>query len=200
MRMSRSHLHQWICVGILSCLVPTLCFPLAFPTYPVRAASDYALKAEQSSLTIGVQPLDNPDEQKTYFHTKLSPKGFLPVFVVIHNAAATESYIFDKAKASLIAPPAAPPNKTPQLSNKAATAAALASWAISMKMTADNSEIEEQLLLNELHSTTLSPGASVHGFLYIPIPNKGDRDKIHLKIPMLRSASNDETVDLDLVF
>jgi len=205
MRSAGRHLDQLICFGILSCLIPNPCFALKFPNYPVRAASDYSVNAEQGSLTIGVQVLDDLDEQKTYFQTKLSPKGFLPVFVVIQNAAAAQdSYIFDKTKVSI---PSAATNATPQASSKAAMGTMLASVAagslvgsmIALKMAADTSEISEELLLKELRSTTLSPGVSVRGFLYIPIPKKGDREKVHLKIPMLKSGS-EEAVDLELVF
>ena len=72
-------------VGILVALslVPPAYAADKFPDYPVRPASDYAVKTEKAGVTVGVQPIEDLKEQKTYFHTELSPKGFVPVFVVI---------------------------------------------------------------------------------------------------------------------
>jgi hypothetical protein len=62
-----------------------------FPDYPVRQATDYPSKAEQAG------PVEDLKEQKTYFHTELTPKGFIPVFVVLQNASDGESFLFDKS-------------------------------------------------------------------------------------------------------
>lgn len=208
--MLRPAASQFLSLALIFSLIPNSVSAAKFPDYPVRPASEYSIKAERSSLTIGIQPLEDPAAQKTYFHTKLTPKGFLPVLVVIQNAAnAQDSFIFDTSKASLTSAETATASATgsPQASYKAATVTAVVSGValsfvglmISAGIAAQTSEINDDLLLRELRSTTLSPGASAHGFLYIPIPKDGDRDKIHLKLPMLKSGT-DETVDLDVVF
>jgi len=60
-------------------------------------------------------------------------------------------------------------------------------------------DAQENMQRRKFRSVTLGPGQAGHGFLYIPIPKKGDREKVHLTIPMLKSGS-EEAVDLELVF
>lgn len=66
-------------------------------------------------------------------------------------------------------------------------------------MAKDASEVKQNLMLQELHSRTLSPGDTVHGFLYIPIPKKGPRQKMHIQIP-IAWAGSDTTSVLQLEF
>jgi hypothetical protein len=49
-------------------------------------------------------------------------------------------------------------------------------------------------MLQELQSATLSPGSTVHGFLYIPVPKKGQRPKIHLQFPLAWAGSDKTSV------
>ena len=64
---------------------------------------------------------------------------------------------------------------------------------------ADAAQIQHNLMKKELQSSTISPGKSVHGFLYIPTASKSSREKITLRIP-INKAGTDEVLDLDLVF
>jgi len=82
-----------------------------FPDYPVRPAGDYAVKVEKSGLTIGVQPVEDLKEQKTYFNTELTPKGFVPVFVVIQNGSTDDSFLFDKTGVTYGQPIRASPHR-----------------------------------------------------------------------------------------
>jgi hypothetical protein len=50
-------------------LVPVVYAANKFPDYPIRQARDYAVTAEQAGLIIGIQPVEDIAEQKTYFHT-----------------------------------------------------------------------------------------------------------------------------------
>ena len=49
---------------------------------------------------IGLQPVENINDQQTYFRTEFPRKGFVPVFLVIHNGSKSESVLFDKSKIS----------------------------------------------------------------------------------------------------
>src|SRR3984885_816684 len=71
-----------------------------FPDFPLRAASDYGVFVQQGDVTIGLQPVEDINDQQTYFRTEFSRKGFVPVFVVIHNGSKSESVLFDKSKIS----------------------------------------------------------------------------------------------------
>jgi hypothetical protein len=176
-----------------------------FPDYPVRQATDYPTKAEQAGLAIGVQPVEDLKEQKTYFHTELTPKGFIPVFVVLQNASDGESFLFDKS--GITYGPADSSLSTPDAHSKAGERVAKASLAtlsvtgalVAMKMISDASWIQENIVKKELQSKTLSPGTSTHGFVYVPSPKNAPREKIMLRFPVTRTSTG-ETISLELVF
>jgi hypothetical protein len=176
-----------------------------FPDYPVRAAGDYAVKTEKVGLTIGVQPVEDLKEQKRYFQTELSPKGFVPVFVVIQNAANGDSFLFDKS--GITYGPADSMLSTPDARSKAGERVATVSLAtfslggafIAMKLISDASWVQENILKKELQSKTLSAGTSTHGFVYIPVPKNSPREKLILRIPVTRAGTN-ETFVLELAF
>ncbi|MGH9660901.1 MAG: hypothetical protein ACRD96_20295, partial [Bryobacteraceae bacterium] len=55
----------------------------SFPDYAPRPAADYPLATAKSGLIVVAHPLDNVNEQQTYFGSKLLRKGYLPVLIVI---------------------------------------------------------------------------------------------------------------------
>ena len=182
-----------------------------FPDYPVRPASDYAVTAEQAGVTIGLQPVEDLKEQKTYFDTELTPKGVIPVFIVMQNGSTGDSFLFDKSKVTY--GPADASLSTPKMGEKAAKGAVVVSTASALAISpaglvvaialaskaAHGTQIQESILKKEMQSKTLSPGGSAHGFLYVQVPKKGPREKIHLQIPITK-ASSEELVVFDLFF
>ena len=50
-----------------------------FPDYPVRPAGEYANKVEKAGLIVAVEPMEDPNQQKTYFNSHLGSNGILPV-------------------------------------------------------------------------------------------------------------------------
>lgn len=173
-----------------------------FPDYPVRSARDYAIAAEKAGVSVGIQPLEDLKEQKAYFNTELTPKGFIPVFVVIQNGSSTDSVLFDKTK---VAYGLADSNgSSPKVGSRTGEVVMIAAYGpvgtfVGAKLIANASRVQQNIVTNEIQSKTLSPGASVHGFLYIPVPKKGPRQKMRLRVPVTRAGS-DETVILDLLF
>ena len=77
-------------------LAPAIDAGNKFPDYPVRQAGEYAVTAERTGVTIGVQPVEDLKDQKTYFDVELTPKSFIPVFIVIQNATGSDSFLFQK--------------------------------------------------------------------------------------------------------
>jgi hypothetical protein len=147
-----------------------------FPDYPVRPANDYTVKAERNGVVVGVEAVEDLKDQEIYFNTKLEPRGFLPVFIVVNNNSSTESFILEKGNIGF--------------------------GGVSDRSTANagttfGTEVQQNILKKTLQSVTLSPGVSVHGFLYIPIPRNGPRDKIHLQVPIARAGTH-ETFVLNL--
>jgi hypothetical protein len=191
-------------VGILvACsLVSPLYAIDEFPDYAVRQADTYAVTTQKANLVIGVQPIEDLKEQRTYFHTELAPKGFLPVFVVIQNGSSADSFLFDKAK--LTYGPFGAGVSTPKSGSKAGESLALSAipfvgLVAALKVISSASQVQQNILKKELKSTTLSPGASAHGFLYIPVPKDGHRQKINLRVSITRADADEATV-LDLIF
>ena len=81
----------------LASLVLTLpCMAGSFPDYPVHPVSDYPISTVKAGLMIAAIPLDAIKEQQTYFSTKLTPKGYLPVFIVMQNASTEDSFLVKK--------------------------------------------------------------------------------------------------------
>lgn len=191
-----------VCSFVISCCGPVAYAELKLPDYPVRQTSDCAAKAEQAGVAMGVQPLENLKEQKTYFDTELTPKGLVPVFVVIHNGSSSDSFIFDKTKMTY---GPVDPAGSPTVRSKAGQALFLMGAAgspislfIGAKMMAKASQVQQHMLKNEVQSKTISPGGSVHGFLYIPVPKGDSHSKVRLQVPITKSGT-DETLVLDLV-
>jgi hypothetical protein len=147
-----------------------------FPEYPARPAGEYAAKAEKSGVVVGAEPVEDISEQETYFREKLTPKGSLPVFIVIENHTSKDSFVFDKTEIGF----SGEAEKPVKLQN-----------AFSTK--------QENIELQELRSKTLAPGQSTHGFLYIPVPKKGSRDRIHLQVPITKAGTSEVFV-LNLFF
>ncbi len=168
-----------------------------FPDYDVRSVDDYPVTAEKGELKIGVQPIEDLKEQKTYFATELTPKGFIPVFVVIQNGSSADSFLFEKSNVGYAGVSSDP---TPQVRSKVGESLVLLGpGLIAMALITNATEIEQNLVKKEIRSATLSPGTSLHGFLYIPAPKKGPRDKIHLQVPITKAGTN-ETYVLNLFF
>jgi hypothetical protein len=187
-------------VGTLAVVLLALpvCAVDKYPDYPVPTAASCSVKAERAGLTVGVLPLENLQEQKTYFRAELTPKGFIPVFLVIENGSAADSFLFDKTN---IGYAGVSGNATPNGASRAGEKMAMVGLGglIAMKLIANATEVQENILKKEVQSRTLSPGASTHGFLYIPVPKKGARDTIHLQVPITKAGTS-ETFVLNLLF
>jgi hypothetical protein len=198
----RSDLIRILRILIALSLVSHLFAASTFPSYPVRLANAYAVSAETDGLTIGIEAVEDPKEQETYFHTPLAPKGFAPIFVVIQNGSNGDSFLFDKTKVTY--GPADSGVSTPKEGSKAGQSLAAAAVPFvglfaAIKIISNASEVQQNFLKKEIQSTTLSPGASAHGFLYIQVPKNAPRQKIHLRVPITRTGA-DKTFVLDLFF
>lgn len=188
-------------------LAPAFYGEQKFPDYPVHAAGSYAVTAQTAGLAIGVQPVEDLKDQKIFFDTELTPKGFIPVFIVIENQSKEDSFLFDKSAVTYGSADSGIP--TPQIPSKMRDQAVLAGLAslapaggfIVMAKVHHASHIQANLLKKELQSRTVSPAASIHGFLYISAPKDGSRQKIRMRIPVTKmGAQGPEPVVLDLVF
>jgi hypothetical protein len=165
----------------------------------VHQPSFYSFSARQDGVSIGLEPLEDVQDQLTYFHSALTPRGFLPVFVVIHNDSKVDSLLFDSSGISYgldSSSGVAPKQYTGGQKAGMAVSAAIpfAGPYIFAGIAEEASEVRQNLMLQELQSATLSPGSTVHGFLYIPVPKKGQRPKIRVQFPLAWAGSDQTSV------
>src|SRR6185437_7540656 len=176
----------------------------AFPEFPLQSPNDYAVSSQQGAVTIGLDPVEAPQDQLTYFHVAMASKGFLPLFVVIHNGSKLDSLIIDKAA---ITYGTEPPKGGPAVDNTPGQRAAFFTTAaipwigpfIAGGLAQSQSAVKQNLVLRELQSGTVAPGETIHGFLYIAIPKKGMRTKVHIQFPIAWSGSDKQST-LNLTF
>ena len=191
---TRSNSLAFVCVLAVLLLVQPGYGSHHFPDYPVRPAGEYANKVAQAGLIVAVEPVEETEEQKTYFHSHLSAKGILPVFIVILNTSGTDAYLFDKSAVGLA--------DAADVTGKGArrTASLLGSGGLlDLTQVKDATEVRENMMKKEVRSKTLSPHTSVYGFVYVPMQTDGPRAKMHLQVP-LTNAQSGETEVLNLFF
>jgi hypothetical protein len=170
-----------------------------FPDYPVKHAAAYGFTTAAAGLTIGVEPVEDPKDQENYFHAGLTTKGFLPIFIVIENNSADDSFLFDKAALTFGATPEARSKTGEDIGIVSAVAISPLGMLVAAKLISHASQVQENLLKKEIQSKTLSPGAATHGFLFAPVPKKGSREKLNLRVPITRLSDNEKLL-LDLTF
>lgn len=183
------------------------CLAASFPDYPFKPATEYSKVIAKSGLAVAAIPMDDPEEQRKYFGMEMRSKGYVPVFLVIENQASTDGLLLRKE--GLTYSPAGRSGSTlanPATAGRADKAVAIAEAVPTMFsimatfIVSKSRELRQNILKRELQSATLSQGASVHGFVFVPAHWKhASRDTIHLSIPLTRLAG-DETVILDVAF
>jgi hypothetical protein len=160
-----------------------------FADYPVRPAGEYVNKVTNAGLIVAVEPVEDPAQQKTYFNSHLSSDGILPVFIIIQNTSAADTYLFDSSAVGL----GDAPDVTGKGSRK--TASRLGSGGlVDLTLITDATDVRENLMKKQVRSKTLPPGSSVHGFVYVPVPTDAARKKIHLQVPLTNSQSGETEV------
>ena len=161
--------------------------------YPVRLPREYSVSAESGGVVIGVQPIRDPAEQKTYLRMTL--KDLVPVFVVIQNESKSDTFIFDKTR--IKSGQAEADLTSPDITNSEGRH--LAGALISPLFITHDYKNQQNLLKREIQSTTLSPGASTHGFLYLPEEKDARGQKMRLRVVLVKAGSG-ETSFVDLSF
>jgi len=182
--------------------VPLAIADASFPHYPAKRAKECAVSAENADVVVGLETVETSEAQKTYFGANLVKNGFVPVFVVIENGMSSSSVIFDKTKVTYgPSASALPVAQTASIAGKTFAVAAIpfAGGFAAARVISSDLEVRANLLEKELQSTTISPGKSVRGFLYVPVKNKVSREKIRLQITVAK-AGTDDTLDFGLDF
>jgi hypothetical protein len=186
------HFRQVVLVGA-SCLLLVGASASAgtkFQPYPDRKAADCSTKSDKDGLIVGAEPMENLKDQKTYFGTNLTEKGYLPIFLVVENNSSEDSYLFDKSNVALAAASSGAVKEA--RSKKGEVFAMFGIGGIfTMNAITKATEVQQNLLKREIQSKTLSLGKSVTGFLYVPVPKEGGRAGINLQIPLVNARTSE---------
>ncbi len=183
--------HSWtlICLAIVSVTAQPVLAGHRFVDYPVRPVEEYANKVIVKGLIVAVQPLEDVNEQKTYFGTNLSHRGILPVLVVVQNTSASDTCLLDQSEVGL--------GQGQELTGKGArkTASKLGSGGLlDLSLVREVTDVRDNLVRRELRSGTLAPGRTISGFVYVPIPTDALRAKVHLEVPVTNEQSGETEV------
>ncbi len=192
--MQRSNFLAALCALALLSLADPSYASHHFPDYPVRSPDAYPNKAAKADLIVAVEPVEDPEQQKTYFNSHLSSKGMLPVFIIIQNSSATDTYLFDSSAVGLA--DVVDINSPGVRQSKARLGSG---GLVDLTQVTEATDVRENMMKKELRSKTLSPGSSVHGFVYVPVPTNAPRPKTHLQVPLTRAQSGEIEV-LNLFF
>jgi hypothetical protein len=177
----------------------------SFPQYPVKAVRDYPSAIETSGLVVAAILVDDQKDQHTYFGLSLQAKGYLPVLLVMKNEATDASYLIDRESLTCsLGGRSAPLSSTPSKASKADKAIAIIGRTpttyifMAGPIASRSIELRQRLRETELESATLSPGVSVHGFVFVPVRGKyPPPNQIRLTLPFIRSGTS-EVVSIDL--
>jgi len=182
------------------------CLAASFPDYPLKPVTEYPNIVTTSGLAVAATPLEDRRGQYKYFGMDLKARGYVPVFLVIANQSSTGSVLLGKE--GLMYGPAghsqhslADPAKSSKSDHALGAVEFIPYYGIlARQMKSKSIALKQNILKKELQSSTLSPGASVQGFVFVPAHwTHSSRDKVQLSIPLIRSGS-DETVTVDLSF
>jgi hypothetical protein len=190
-----SRFRQVVLVGgsCLFLIVASASAGTKFQPYPDRKAADCSTKADKDGLIVGVEAMENMKDQRTYFGTNLTEKGYLPIFLVVENTSNNDSYLFDKSNVALAGASAGAVKEA--RSKKGEMFAMFGIGGIfTMSAITKATEVQQNLLKREIQSKTLSLGISAKGFLYVPVPKEGGRGGISLQIPLVNARTSEVRV------
>jgi hypothetical protein len=174
-------------LGSMFALVAIAFSARIYPDYPTRPVAEYKSRTELGDLAIAVDPLDDPAVLKEYFNVK--PGGILPVFLVIKNNSAQDTYIFDKSEVGL--------GEAAEFKGRNArkTSTILSSGGlIDLALTKAETHERENMVKKEIRSRTIAPGSETSGFVYVPVNDDGSRGKFHLQVPLSNARTGESQV------
>jgi hypothetical protein len=187
--------------------VPRLAYAINFPEYPAKAAKDYPGSSAIDGVMVAVEPLTDPAGQKRYFKVDFAKNGFLPVFVVVENGSAEGSFILKREDIGAYAGDQQESQPGQVLSGRSKTGENLAlasaialspaGMVISGILMIRATEVRQNLIKKDLRSSTLSPGQSTRGFVFIPLPSDPEKRKhLRMRVRVVKLGS-DQPIDFE---
>lgn len=199
---------QLIALLLPFALVLSGCPTLHLPDYPVRTFESYSNTQVAQNVGVVVEPMTESEQIEHYFGTDLRAAGMLPVFILVENRGGT-SFLLSKERIGLVSeaddlPQVSQPGRTESEAPATAvgassapallvgSAAAIPLILVSAKLGSDAKEINHNLVVKELRTRTLSPGADAKGFLYFSLPGTYTKlQQLRVRIPITEIPGGD---------
>lgn len=185
----RNHCWAFICLAIVSVAAQPVLAGHRFIEYPVRPIEEYSNKVIGKGSIVAVLPMEDVNEQKTYFGTNLNRRGILPVLIVVRNTSPSDTCLLDQSEVGL--------GQEQELTGKGTrkTASQLGSGGLlDLSLVREVTDVRDNLVRRELRSGTVPPGKTIFGFVYVPIPTDAPRAKVHLEVPLTNQQSGETEV------
>lgn len=169
------HLYK---IGILCLLLGVLflvssCSAPKLPVYPDRQLDHYQHVLTRNGLQIIVDPMFDSQENKTYFGTDLSQEDILPIFIMVKNLSAKESYVIFSDKISLNISNRMNANENFEgADHSAGTALAQVFLLPGLSLVSGAAEVKRNFKSKEFQTQTLSAGEQCSGFVYFRLSEK----------------------------
>ena len=166
-------------VALIGCATPK-----ASVQYESPATATLASTYETNGLKIIVDPVFDSARSKSYFKADALGMGILPIHILAENNNPNASFLVQKKNLRFEsganpqaggAPRAVDVHKdTADIAGVAGTALLSGPLLLGACVAANNAAVIQQNLTQaEMRDQTLSPGQSVSGFVYCPIPKGG---------------------------
>ena len=180
-------------------------YKLKYPEYPVRRIEEYSLRQSNAGLTVAIEPMDDVQKQKEYFKFETRSKGFVPVFIILQYDRGDNSVILKKENVGFTIADSGTVQTVAKVGVQPGEKQLVATDLIISPMLAGAqmawaSERQQNIITKELRSQSVSPGGSVSGFVYVPVPKSPTvRKKILLHLRVVFSGGGDPA-SFDLIF
>jgi hypothetical protein len=202
---------RWLAIGfsLLLCVVGFSACLAVCQSDPQKnlpsATGDCTVHGTKDGVAVGLQPIENREDQEKYFGTDLGRRGVVPIFVIIENQSTSDVFILQRSEIRYGTFSSGSSEGVMTLHASGGTAlvaSAFLPFAGSFlidRYKHQYHEIVEKLVRNELQTRTVPAGASIHGFLYLPAEKNARRSGAILQIP-LKMTGTDRTTLIELSF
>jgi hypothetical protein len=170
-----------------------------FPDYPVKAAREYSAKVSKAGILVAVEPVWEIEQEKKYFDANLRARGYVPVLLVIEDASPTDEFLFDYSAIGLPDGSEVVGKSAKRTANSKTSGGIIDLTLLKTDSSLKDVAIRENLIKRHIRSTTLGPGSTARGFVYIPVSSEGAPTPIHLQIPLTNAKSGEIEV-FDITF
>jgi hypothetical protein len=170
--MLRVSMVRRLTTGVALAAIVAACGIALAPDYPGPSSQSSATQSEREGLTLTVSPMLDRAEQDRYFGTTLSDEMIIPIWLSVLNNGGRGSYILRKDNIHFMQGIADTSQATSYATSDVTAVASVALISvvggfIADSMASNTAAIKANLENKELKTSTIAPGASAGGFIYV---------------------------------